>query len=75
MLVSKAAAKEPEDTVYRLYYEFSAPVSKVMGHQVLAINRGEREDILKVSVDMDEEEALVAVRRQVVRPAPPPWPL
>lgn len=68
MLVSKAAAKEPEDTVYRLYYEFSAPVNKVMGHQVLAINRGEREDILKVSVDMDEEEALVAVRRQVVRP-------
>ena len=60
MLVSKAAAKEPEDTVYRLYYEFSAPVSKVMGHQVLAINRGEREDILKVSVDMDEEETLVA---------------
>ena len=68
MLVSKAAAKEPEDTVYRLYYEFSALVSKVMGHQVLAINRGERENILKVSVDMDEEEALVAVRRQVVRP-------
>ena len=71
MLVSKAAAKEPEDTVYRLYYELSAPVSKVMGHQVLAINRGEREDILKVSVDMDEEEALVAVRRQVVRPGTP----
>ena len=71
MLVSKAAAKEPEDTVYRLYYEFSAPVSKVMGHQVLAMNRGEREDILKVSVDMDEEEALVAVRRQVVRPGTP----
>ena len=71
MLVSKAAAKEPEDTVYRLYYEFSAPVNKVMGHQVLAINRGEREDILKVSVDMDEEEALVAVRRQVVRPGTP----
>ena len=42
-----------------------------MGHQVLAINRGEREDILKVSVDMDEEEALVAVRRQVVRPGTP----
>lgn len=71
MLVSKAAAREPEDTVYRLYYEFSAPVSKVMGHQVLAINRGEREDILKVSVDMDEEEALVVVRRQVVRPGTP----
>ena len=71
VLVSKAAAKEPEDSVYRLYYDFSAPVSKVMGHQVLAINRGEREDILKVSVDMDEEEALIAIRRQVVRPGTP----
>src|SRR5699024_10283689 len=71
VLVSKAAAKEPEDSVYRLYYAFSSPTSKVMGHQVLAMNRGEREDILKVSVDMDEEEALVAVRRQVVRPGTP----
>ncbi len=71
MLVSKAAAKEPEDSVYRLYYDFSSPVSKVMGHQVLAINRGEREEILKVSVSMDEEEALVAIRRQVVRPGTP----
>ncbi len=67
-LVSAAAAKDPEDSVYRLYYEFSAPVSKVQGHQVLAINRGEREEILKVSVDMDRETALVTVRRRVVRP-------
>ena len=67
-LVSAAAAKEPEDTVYRLYYDFSAPLSRVQGHQVLAINRGEREEILKVSVDMDREEALVSVRRAVVKP-------
>ena len=67
-LVSAAADKEPEDTVYRIYYDFSAPVSKVQGHQVLAINRGEREGVLKVSVDMDREGALVAVRRAVVRP-------
>ncbi len=67
-LVSAAAAKEPEDTVYRLYYDFTAPVSKVQGHQVLAINRGEREEILKVSVDMDRQTALVAIRRAVVRP-------
>ena len=67
-LVSAAAAKEPEDTVYRLYYDFSGPISKVQGHQVLAINRGEREEILKVGVDMDREAALVAVRRGVVRP-------
>ena len=67
-LVSVAAAKEPAGTVYRLYYEFSSPVSKTQGHQILAINRGEREEILKVSVDMDRDAALVAIRRAVVRP-------
>ena len=67
-LVSVAAAKEPADTVYRLYYEFSSPIFKTQGHQILAINRGEREDILKVSVDMDRDAALVAIRRAVVRP-------
>ena len=67
-LVSMAAAKEPEDSVYRLYYEFNAPVAKVQGHQVLAINRGEREEILKASVEMDRDTALVAIRRAVIKP-------
>ena len=70
-LVSKAAAKDPEDSVYRLYYDFSAPLNRVQGHQVLAINRGEREEILKVGVEMDREEALITLRRQVVRPGTP----
>ena len=70
-LVSAAADKEPADTVYRLYYDFRAPLSRAMGHQVLAINRGERENILKVSVDVDREEALIAVRRAVLRPGAP----
>ena len=66
VLVSRAAAKEPEDSVYRLYYEFQSPVSKIQGHQVLAINRGEREGILKAAVEVDPERARVAVRRAVV---------
>ena len=66
MLVSKAAAKEPEDSVYRLYYDFKCPVNRVQGYQVLAVNRGEREEILKVSVDLDPETARVTVRRAVV---------
>ena len=66
VLVSRAAEKEPEDTVYRLYYDFRTPVNRAMGHQVLAINRGEREDILKVGVELDEETARIAVRRAVV---------
>ena len=70
-LVSSAAAKEPEDTVYRLYYDFKSPLNRAMGHQVLAINRGEREEILKVSVEMDRETALIPIRRAVLRPGAP----
>ena len=71
LLVSKAAQKEPEDTVYRLYYDFKSPISRLQGYQVLAINRGEREDILKVSVELDQDTALVAVRRSVIVPGSP----
>ena len=65
-LTSRAADKEPEDSVYRLYYEFSSLLSKTQGHQILAINRGEREEILKAAVEMDRETALVTLRRMVV---------
>ena len=66
LLVSKTAEKEPEDSVYRLYYDFSAPLSKVQGHQVLAINRGENEGILKAGVELDGDTARITVRRCVV---------
>ncbi len=66
MLVSKAAEKEPEDSVYRLYYDFKCPVNRVQDYQVLAINRGEREEILKVSVELNAEDAHIEVRREVV---------
>ncbi|MGN0674805.1 MAG: Tex-like N-terminal domain-containing protein, partial [Oscillospiraceae bacterium] len=53
MLTSKAAAPE-EETVYKNYYDFSEPVFKIAGHRVLAIDRGEREDKLKVSIVIPE---------------------
>ena len=65
-LTSTAATEE--DTVYRLYYDFSQPISRLQGHQILAINRGEKEEALKVSVELDRELALRTVRRQVVVP-------
>jgi len=68
VLTSQAAAKEPEDSVYRIYYQFSTPVAKTQGYQVLAINRGEREEILKVRVEMDRDAAMVSLRRAVVKP-------
>ena len=65
-LVSAAATEE--DSVYRLYYDFSQPLSRLQGHQVLAINRGEREEKLKVAIELDHDLALRTVRRHVVIP-------
>ena len=65
-IVSRAVTEE--DSVYRLYYEFSQSVSRVQGHQILAMNRGEREGILSVSVVTDREQALPLLRRAVVKP-------
>ena len=60
-------AKE-EDSVYRLYYDFSQSVSRLQGHQVLALNRGEKEGFLKVSLELDRDMALQTLRRAVVVP-------
>ncbi len=65
VLVSKAATEE--DSVYSQYYDFSQPVRKVQGHQVLATNRGEKEKLLKVSVELDHDKALVTVLREVLK--------
>ena len=65
-LVSSAASEE--DSVYRLYYDFRQPLSRVQGYQVLAINRGEKEGFLKVGVELDRDTALRTVRRQVLIP-------
>ena len=52
----KAADKE-KDSVYTMYYEFSEPVKKIAGHRVLAIDRGEKEEFLKVKVSIEEQKA------------------
>ena len=65
-LCSQAAVEE--DSVYRLYYDFAQPLSRLQGHQVLAINRGEKEGFLKVRVELDRDRALQTVRRHVIVP-------
>ena len=67
-LVSCAKESDAEDSVYRLYYNFRGAVSKAQGHQVLAMNRGEREEILKVKAELDRDAALIALRRAVLVP-------
>ena len=66
--VMESTAVKEEDSVYRLYYGFRQHVSRLQGHQVLAVNRGEREAFLKVSLITDREAALVLLRRAVLRP-------
>ena len=62
------AAKEDTDSVYRLYYDFTQPLNKLQSHQILAINRGEKEEFLKVSVEADREQSLRTIFRSVVVP-------
>ena len=64
--IGSVAAKE-EDSVYRLYYQFDQPMGKLQSHQILAINRGEKEGFLKVNLDLDRELALGTVKRSVVK--------
>ena len=66
-LVSKAADPEA-DTVYKLYYDFSQPISRLLDHQILAINRGEKEDILKVTVTLPGNEGPALVCRAALKP-------
>ena len=66
MLVS--VAKKPEETtVYEMYYDHEEPVSKVAGHRVLAINRGEKEKILTVKISAPEEDILRYLEKQVIK--------
>ncbi len=71
---SSFAAKEDEDdktAVYRQYFAFTQPVSRLQSHQILALNRGEREGALKVSLTVDRDEALQCIRRGAVKPGSP----
>ena len=64
----RSLAATEEDTVYRLYYDFDQPIAKLAGHQVLAVNRGEKEGVLSVTVLLDRELGLMTLRRAVVHP-------
>ena len=64
----RSLAATEEDSVYRLYYDFEQSLSRLQGHQILAINRGEKEKKLSATVLLDRELALPLLRRAVVKP-------
>ncbi len=62
---SKAAREE--DSVYSGYYDFVAQINRIQGHQVLAINRGEKEGFLKVKIELEEEEAIALIEKDIIK--------
>ena len=67
VLTCKATDPEQE-SVYQLYYDFSSPLSRLQDHQILAMNRGEKEDILKITVALPGNEGQALVCRAALKP-------
>ena len=65
--ISSAASADDADTVYQNYFEFSEGVSRIAGHRILAIDRGEKEGALKVSVDVPQGAGERAVTSRYVK--------
>ena len=65
VIVSKAA--KDEKSVYEMYYDYAEAVSKIPSHRILAINRGEKEEFLKVKIDGTDEPALNYLNGQVIK--------
>ena len=65
-LIVSTAKDEKAESVYENYYEFSEPVSKIAGHRVLALNRGEKEKILTVKIEAPEDDILRYLCKKVI---------
>lgn len=65
-VISSVAVDAEKDSVYRQYYDYKEPVKKIAGHRLLAVNRGEKEGFLKVSVEMDTERPLNSIAKVMI---------
>ncbi|MGN0609582.1 MAG: Tex family protein [Oscillospiraceae bacterium] len=70
-IISSTATDPEEETVYKNYYEYSEPVGKIAGHRVLALDRGEREDKLKVSVQLPDDAGVKIITDKYVKNSSP----
>ena len=66
-LISTKAAKEEEKSNYEMYYDYSEVVSRIPSHRILAINRGEKEEFLKVKIEKNEEKILGIIEREIIK--------
>ncbi len=70
-ILTSKAVNEENDSVYKQYYDFEEPVAKIASHRVLAIDRGEKENFLKVAVEFDINRALHIICSTVVKEGSP----
>ena len=66
-LISTKAAKEDEKSNYEMYYEYSEAIKFIPSHRILAINRGEKEEFLKVKIDKPEEKILAYIEKDILK--------
>lgn len=66
-LIETKASKEDEKSNYEMYYEFSEKVNRIPSHRILAINRGEKEEFLKVKIEKQEEKIIEIIEKDVIK--------
>ena len=66
-LITTKATKPEEKSNYEMYYDYSELVFRIPSHRILAINRGEKEDFLKVKIEKKEEKILYNIERQIIK--------
>ena len=67
MLTAQKNAQAPEESVYEMYYDYTEPVKRMASHRVLALNRGEKEGVLKVALEVDEPVLLQKLARPIIK--------
>lgn len=66
-IILTKASKPEEKTNYEMYYDFSENINKIPSHRILAINRGEKEEALKVKIEKPEEKILEILNKNIIK--------
>ena len=66
-VISSKASKEDEKSPYEMYYDFKEGILKIPSHRILAINRGEKEEFLKVKIDKPDDKILDYLKKQIIK--------
>lgn len=65
--IISSAKNDKTESVYEMYYDFEEPLSKLAGHRILALNRGEKEKILNIRIEAPEEDILRYLKKKIIK--------